>query len=309
MKGLRSFEIHATFLMVSCGVKGIQAISQSILKDKNLSYWFVSCLLSLSTKGNLVDGASAFLRGSYSTLKPQFKEEIKMAKKGKKYLEAAKLVDRSKAYPIEEAIELVKKTNYAKFDATIEVAFRLGVDPKKADQQIRGAVVLPNGTGKTQRVLVFAKGEKVKEAEAAGADYVGDAEYINKIQQGWFEFDVIVATPDMMGEVGKLGRVLGPKGLMPNPKTGTVTFDVAKAVNEIKAGKVEYRVDKAGNIHVPIGKASFENEKLVENFTTVFETMLKVKPAAAKGTYMKNVTVASTMGPGVKVDPSSVAVK
>lgn len=232
-----------------------------------------------------------------------------MAKKGKKYLEAAKLVDRTKAYPIADAIELAKQTNFAKFDATLEVAFRLGVDPKKADQQIRGAVVLPNGTGKTQRVLVFAKGEKVKEAEAAGADFVGDSEYINKIQQGWFEFDVIVATPDMMGEVGKLGRVLGPKGLMPNPKTGTVTFDVTKAINEIKAGKVEYRVDKAGNIHVPIGKASFENEKLVENFTTVFETMLKVKPSAAKGTYMKNVTVTSTMGPGVKVDPSTVAAK
>jgi large subunit ribosomal protein L1 len=232
-----------------------------------------------------------------------------MAKKGKKYLEASKLVDRLKAYPISEAIDLAKKTNFTKFDATLEVAFRLGVDPKKADQQIRGAVVLPNGTGKTQRVLVFAKGEKVKEAEAAGADYVGDAEYINKIQQGWFEFDVIVATPDMMGEVGKLGRVLGPKGLMPNPKTGTVTFDVTRAINEIKAGKVEYRVDKSGNIHVPIGKASFENEKLVENFNTIFETMVKVKPSAAKGTYMKNVTVASTMGPGVKVDPSSVAVK
>jgi large subunit ribosomal protein L1 len=232
-----------------------------------------------------------------------------MAKKGKKYLEAAKLVDRTKAYPITEAIELAKKTNFAKFDATLEVAFRLGVDPKKADQQIRGAVVLPNGTGKVQRVLVFAKGEKVKEAEAAGADYVGDTEFITKIQQGWFEFDVIVATPDMMGEVGKLGRVLGPKGLMPNPKTGTVTFDVTRAVNEIKAGKVEYRVDKAGNIHVPIGKSSFENEKLVENFNTVFETMLKVKPSAAKGTYMKNVTVASTMGPGVKVDPSTVTVK
>jgi large subunit ribosomal protein L1 len=232
-----------------------------------------------------------------------------MAKKGKKYLEAAKLVDRLTAYPVAEAIDLAKKTNYTKFDATLEVAFRLGVDPKKADQQIRGAVVLPNGTGKTQRVLVFAKGEKVKEAEAAGADYVGDSEYINKIQQGWFDFDVIVATPDMMGEVGKLGRVLGPKGLMPNPKTGTVTFDVTRAINEIKAGKVEYRVDKSGNIHVPIGKASFENEKLVENFKTVFETMLKVKPSAAKGTYMKNVTVASTMGPGVKVDPSSVTVK
>ncbi|MBM7650368.1 large subunit ribosomal protein L1 [Bacillus ectoiniformans] len=232
-----------------------------------------------------------------------------MAKKGKKFEEAAKLIDRTTAYSLEEAIELVKKTNFAKFDATVEVAFRLGVDPKKADQQIRGAVVLPNGTGKTQKVLVFAKGEKAKEAEAAGADYVGDSEYINKIQQGWFEFDVIVATPDMMGEVGKLGRVLGPKGLMPNPKTGTVTFDVTKAVEEIKAGKVEYRVDKAGNIHVPIGKVSFENNKLAENFNTIFETMVKAKPAAAKGTYMKNVTVTSTMGPGVKVDPSSVAVK
>ncbi|MBM7606508.1 large subunit ribosomal protein L1 [Metabacillus crassostreae] len=232
-----------------------------------------------------------------------------MAKKGKKFQEAAKLVDRSTFYPVNDAVELVKKTSVAKFDATVEVAFRLGVDPKKADQQIRGAVVLPNGTGKTQRVLVFAKGEKAKEAEAAGADYVGDADYINKIQQGWFEFDVIVATPDMMGEVGKLGRVLGPKGLMPNPKTGTVTFDVTKAVNEIKAGKVEYRLDKAGIIHVPIGKVSFDDSKLVENFTTVYETLLKAKPAAAKGTYMKSVNATSTMGPGVKVDTSSFSVK
>lgn len=204
-----------------------------------------------------------------------------MAKKGKKYVEAAKLVDRSKAYDVSEAVALVKKTNTAKFDATVEVAFRLGVDPRKNDQQIRGAVVLPNGTGKTQRVLVFAKGEKAKEAEAAGADFVGDTDYINKIQQGWFDFDVIVATPDMMGEVGKIGRVLGPKGLMPNPKTGTVTFEVEKAIGEIKAGKVEYRVDKAGNIHVPIGKVSFEDEKLVENFTTMYDTILKAKPAAA----------------------------
>ena len=242
--------------------------------------------------------------GGYS-VKTTIEEEIKMAKRGKKYVEAAKLVDRTKAYSVAEAIELVKKTNTAKFDATVEVAFRLGVDPKKADQQIRGAVVLPNGTGKTQRVLVFAKGEKAKEAEAAGADYVGDSEFINKINQGWFDFDVIVATPDMMGEVGKLGRVLGPKGLMPNPKTGTVTFDVTKAINEIKAGKVEYRVDKSSNIHVPIGKISFDDQKLIENFTTIYETMLKVKPSAAKGTYMKNVAVSSTMGPGVKVDAST----
>lgn len=232
-----------------------------------------------------------------------------MAKKGKKYVEAAKLVDRSKAYDVSEAVALVKKTNTAKFDATVEVAFRLGVDPRKNDQQIRGAVVLPNGTGKTQRVLVFAKGEKAKEAEAAGADFVGDTDYINKIQQGWFDFDVIVATPDMMGEVGKIGRVLGPKGLMPNPKTGTVTFEVEKAVNEIKAGKVEYRVDKAGNIHVPIGKVSFEDEKLVENFTTMYDTILKAKPAAAKCVYVKNVAVTSTMGPGVKVDASTFNVK
>lgn len=228
-----------------------------------------------------------------------------MAKRGKKYVEAAKLVDRTKAYSVAEAIELVKKTNTTKFDASVEVAFRLGVDPKKADQQIRGAVVLPHGTGKTQRVLVFAKGEKAKEAEAAGADFVGDVDYIEKITKGWFDFDVIVATPDMMGEVGKLGRVLGPKGLMPNPKTGTVTFDVTKAVNEIKAGKVEYRVDKSSNIHVPIGKVSFDDQKLIENLTTIYETMLKVKPSAAKGTYMKNVAVSSTMGPGVKVDAST----
>ncbi|OKL35937.1 50S ribosomal protein L1 [Domibacillus mangrovi] len=229
-----------------------------------------------------------------------------MTKHGKKFQEAAKLVDRTKQYSVEEAIELVKKTSTVKFDATVEAAFRLGIDPKKADQQIRGALVLPNGTGKTQRVLVFAKGEKVKEAEAAGADYVGDSEYITKIQQGWFEFDVIVATPDMMGEVGKLGRVLGPKGLMPNPKTGTVTFDLEKALQEIKAGKVEYRADKAGNVHVPVGKVSFDNEKLVENFAAIYDTMMKVKPSAAKGVYMKNVSVTSTMGPGVKIDPSLV---
>ncbi|WP_335872150.1 50S ribosomal protein L1 [Bacillus sp. 2205SS5-2] len=232
-----------------------------------------------------------------------------MAKKGKKYLEATKLVDRTTAYAVEEAIDLAKKTSTVKFDATVEAAFRLGIDVRKNDQQIRGAVVLPNGTGKTQRVLVFAKGEKAKEAEAAGADFVGDAEFINKINQGWFEFDVIVATPDMMGEVGKLGRVLGPKGLMPNPKTGTVTFDVTKAVNEIKAGKVEYRADKAGIVHVPIGKVSFEDAKLVENFITIFETIQKVKPSAAKGTYLKSVNLSTTMGPGIKVDPSTAVVK
>ncbi|AUJ24410.1 MULTISPECIES: 50S ribosomal protein L1 [Virgibacillus] len=230
-----------------------------------------------------------------------------MAKKGKKHQEALKLVDRSKAYEVSEAIALVKEAAKANFDETVEAAFRLGVDPKKADQQIRGAMVLPHGTGKTQRVLVFAKGEKAKEAEAAGADYVGDADYINKINQGWFDFDVVVATPDMMAEVGKLGRVLGPKGLMPNPKTGTVTFDVEKAINDVKAGKVEYRVDKSSNVHVPIGKVSFDNEKLIENFVAITETLVKVKPQAAKGTYMKNASVSSTMGPGIRVDVSSMA--
>ncbi|MGJ9460423.1 50S ribosomal protein L1 [Oceanobacillus sp. CF4.6] len=225
-----------------------------------------------------------------------------MAKTGKKYQEATKLVDRTKTYEVKEAVSLAKQTAKANFDETVEAAFRLGVDPKKADQQIRGAFVLPHGTGKTQRVLVFAKGEKAKEAEAAGADFVGEAEYIEKINQGWFDFDVIVATPDMMAEVGKLGRVLGPKGLMPNPKTGTVTFEVEKAVNDIKAGKVEYRVDKSANIHVPIGKISFEDEKLVENFVALTEQLVKVKPQASKGVYMKNVSIASTMGPGIKVD-------
>ena len=231
-----------------------------------------------------------------------------MANKGKKLQEAVKLVEASKLYSAKEAVELAKKTSTVNFDATVEVAFRLGIDTRKNDQQIRGAVVLPNGTGKTQRVLVFAKGEKIKEAEAAGADYVGDTEFINKIQQGWFDFDVIVATPDMMGEVGKLGRVLGPKGLMPNPKTGTVTFDVTKAIEEIKAGKVEYRADKAGIIHAPIGKVSFEDDKLVENFLAVFDVVLKAKPSAAKGTYMKSVNITTTMGPSVKVDSSSVKV-
>jgi len=229
-----------------------------------------------------------------------------MAKKGKRYAEAEKLIDRTQAYEVKEAIELVKQTAKAKFDETVEAAFRLGVDPKKADQQIRGAFVLPHGTGKTQRVLVFAKGDKAKEAEAAGADYVGESDYISEINQGWFEFEVIVATPDMMAEVGKLGRVLGPKGLMPNPKTGTVTFEVEKAVKDIKAGKVEYRVDKSSNVHVPIGKVSFDTEKLVENFEAITETLLKVKPQSSKGVYMRNAAVASTMGPGVKVDVSEL---
>lgn len=232
-----------------------------------------------------------------------------MAKRGKKFAEAIKLVDTTKLYDVKEAIALAKKTSTTNFDATVELAFRLGIDTKKSDEQVRGAVVLPNGTGKTQRVLVFAKGEKLKEAEAAGADYVGDAEYINKIQQGWFEFDVIVATPDMMGEVGKIGRILGPKGLMPNPRTGTVTFDVAKAVEEIKAGKVEYRADKAGIIHAPIGKVSFEDEKLEENFFAVFEAIEKAKPAASKGTYMRSLHVTTTMGPAMKIDALNIKTK
>ena len=232
-----------------------------------------------------------------------------MAKTGKKLQEAAKLIDRTKFYEAKEAIELAKKASTVNFDATVEVAFRLGIDTRNNDQQIRGAVVLPNGTGKTQSVLVFAKGDKLKEAQEAGADFVGDAEYIQKIQQGWFDFDVIVATPDMMGEVGKLGRVLGPKGLMPNPKTGTVTFDVTKAVQEIKAGKVEYRADKAGIIHAPIGKVSFADDKLAENLQTIYDVILKAKPSASKGTYMKSLNVTTTMGPAVKVDPAKVAVK
>ncbi|ANU26823.1 50S ribosomal protein L1 [Planococcus versutus] len=232
-----------------------------------------------------------------------------MAKTGKKLRDAQKLIDRSKLYDVKEAIELAKKASTVNFDATVEVAFRLGIDTRKNDQQIRGAVVLPNGTGKTQSVLVFAKGEKLKEAEAAGADFVGDAEYIEKIQKGWFDFDVIVATPDMMGEVGKLGRVLGPKGLMPNPKTGTVTFDVTKAVQEIKAGKVEYRADKTGIIHAPIGKVSFDDSKLAENLEAIYDVVQKAKPSSAKGTYIKSLNVTTTMGPAVKVDPAKVVAK
>ena len=224
-------------------------------------------------------------------------------KRGKKYTEAAKLVDRATQYDVAEAISLVKKTAVAKFDETVEAHIRLGVDGRHADQQVRGAVVLPHGTGKTVRVLVFAKGDKVAEAEAAGADFVGGEELIPRIQnEGWFDFDVVVATPDMLGVVGRLGRVLGPKGLMPNPKAGTVTMDVTKAVNDIKAGKIEYRLDKANIIHCPVGKASFTEEQLTENFNTLMDAIVKAKPASAKGTYMKSVTVTSTMGPGIKVN-------
>ncbi|HIW32150.1 MAG TPA: 50S ribosomal protein L1 [Candidatus Paenibacillus intestinavium] len=228
-----------------------------------------------------------------------------MAKHGKKYVEAAKLIDSEASYEPQEAIELVKKTATAKFDESVEVAVRLGVDPRKQDQAVRGVVVLPHGTGKTKKVLVFAKGEKIKEAEAAGADYVGDTDMINKIQQGWFDFDVCVATPDMMAEVGKLGRILGGKGLMPNPKAGTVTFDVTKAVQEIKAGKIEYRLDKAGQIHAPIGKVSFDAEKLNENLKALVDALLRAKPAAAKGVYLKNISVSSTMGPGARVNSAN----
>lgn len=226
-----------------------------------------------------------------------------MAKVGKNYQEAVKAFDRAALYEPAEALVLVKKIAKAKFDETVEVAFKLGVDTRHADQQIRGALVLPNGTGKTRSVLVFAKGEKAKEAEAAGADFVGAEDMIAKIEQGWFGFDVVVATPDMMGMVGKLGRVLGPKGLMPNPKTGTVTFDVTRAVKEIKAGKIEYRADKAGIIHAPIGKVSFSDEQLFENYRVLAETLVKAKPAAAKGQYIRSVTVSSTMGPGVRINP------
>ena len=226
---------------------------------------------------------------------------------GKKYVESAKLIDKNALYTPSEALELTVKTAKANFDETIELHVRLGVDPRHADQQVRGAVVLPNGTGKTVKVLVFAKGEKAKEAEAAGADFVGAEELVQKIQsENWFDYDVVVATPDMMGVVGRIGRVLGPKGLMPNPKSGTVTFDVAKAIADIKAGKVEYRVDKTAIVHCPIGKKSFGAGKLQENFHTLMEALIKAKPAAAKGQYVKSVTVSSTMGPGAKVNPTKV---
>ena len=230
-----------------------------------------------------------------------------MAKRGKKYQEAVKLYDRTKKYSLEEAIALVKKTNVAKFDATVEVAFRLNIDPRKAEQNLRGAVSLPHGTGKKVRVLVIAKSAKAQEALAAGADYAGDTEYLEKIKEGWFEFDTVIATPDMMGELGKLGRILGPKGLMPNPKTGTVTMAIEQTVKEFKAGKVEYRTDKVGNIQVPVGKVSFEDAKLAENVKAIYNQMLRIKPQTVKGVYMMNITVSSTMGPGVKVATDLVA--
>ena len=222
-----------------------------------------------------------------------------MAKKGKKYQDAAKLVDASKLYPVEEAINLLKQFKVAKFDETVELHVRLGVNPKYADQQVRGAVVLPNGIGKTKRVLVFAKGEKVSEAESAGADFVGGEELAEKIRGGWMDFDVAIATPDMMGVVGKLGKILGPRGLMPNPKLGTVTMDLAKAVNEAKAGKIEYRTDKAGNVHCPIGKVSFDADKILGNYQTLMDALIKAKPAAAKGQYVKSITLTATMSPSV----------
>ena len=221
---------------------------------------------------------------------------------GKKYADALKLIEADKFYSPKEAVALVKKTATTKFDSTVEVAFRLGVNPKYPDQQVRGALVLPNGTGKSKTVMVFAKGPKIAEAEAAGADFVGGEEYVDKIKNGWMDFDVCIATPDMMGLVGRLGKILGPRGLMPNPKVGTVTMDVTRAVKESKAGKIEYRTDKAGNVQAPIGKASFTEEQLLQNYMTLADTLIKVKPAGAKGQYMKTVTLSCTMGPGIKID-------
>ena len=227
-------------------------------------------------------------------------------KKGKKYLEAKNLVEKNKLYTKEEAIKLVKETNTAKFDASVEVALRLNLDTKKADQQLRGATVLPNGTGKVNKVLVIAKGDQAKAATEAGADFVGDMDMIEKIEkENWFEFDTLIATPDMMPALGKLGKVLGPKGLMPNPKTGTVTMDVKKAVEDVKKGRVEYRTDSYGNVHALIGKVSFDDAKLIENLESFVSLMIKIKPSVVKGKYIKNISVASTMGPGVKVDPTS----
>jgi large subunit ribosomal protein L1 len=229
-----------------------------------------------------------------------------MPKNGKNYNQAREQVDRTKRYPLEEAVQLAVKASYVKFDETVDMAVRLGVDPRHADQMVRGAVVLPNGTGKTTRVLVFAKGEKEKEALDSGADVVGSEELIEKIKGGWLEFDKAVATPDLMGQVGKIGKILGPRGLMPNAKTGTVTFDVAKAIREIKAGKIEFRVEKNGIVHAPMGRVSFGLDKLIPNILSFFDTILRLKPSSAKGTYLKSITISTTMGPGIKIDPSFV---
>ena len=227
-------------------------------------------------------------------------------KKGKKYVEAAKLVEKNKLYTKEEAIDLVKKTSTTKFDASVEVAMNLNLDTKKADQQLRGTICLPNGTGKTKRILVIAKGPKALEATTAGADYVGDIDYLEKIEkENWFEFDVLIATPDMMPQLGKLGKILGPKGLMPNPKSGTVTMDVKKAVEEVKQGRIEYRTDSYGNVHIIIGKVSFKEQQLLENLEAFVSLILKTKPSVVKGTYVKNISIATTMGPGIKIDPNS----
>ncbi len=227
-------------------------------------------------------------------------------KPGRKRKEAIEAVDRERFYAITEACELVKKASFAKFDETVDIAVRLGVDPKHADQMVRGATVLPHGIGKTVRVLVFAKGEKATEAQSAGADFVGADELVQKVQDGWLDFDTVVATPDMMGQVGRLGRVLGPRGLMPNPKVGTVTFDVTKAVQEVKAGKIEFRVEKAGIVHAPVGKRSFETEKLLGNAKALIDALLRAKPASAKGQYVRTITMSTTMGPGIKIDPMSI---
>lgn len=229
-----------------------------------------------------------------------------MPKKGKKLQTAITKLEKGKRYEVAEAVKLVKDLSFEKFDATVELAVRLNVDPRKADQNIRGAMVLPHGTGKTQTILVFAKGEQAKQAEEAGADYVGDSDLVKKVQDGWMDFDVVVATPNMMSEVGKLGRVLGPRGLMPNPKTGTVTMDVEKAVSEIKAGKVEYRNDKVGNVQVPVGKVSFDADKIEENIRAMFTQLMRIKPSTVKGIYVQNVTISSTMGAGIKLDPESM---
>jgi large subunit ribosomal protein L1 len=229
-----------------------------------------------------------------------------MAKKGKKFVAAQAQIDSTKRYELKEAVALLKKVSFEKFDASVEFAIRLNLDPRKAEQNLRGATVLPHGTGKTKTVLVFAQGDKAKEAEEAGADFIGDDETVKKIQDGWLGFDTVVATPDMMSKIGRLGRVLGPRGMMPNPKTGTVTMDVTKAINEIKAGKVEYRVDKVGNVHVTIGKVSFDNDKLAENFMAIYDVLAKLRPSTVKGNYILNLSLASTMGPGIKIDVDSL---